>query len=139
MGTICPLMVVTSSDRQGRPKQLKPTNTQWITVIQGAYADGTTIPPFIIFKGKQLSQSWFQPGLPHDWRFQVSENGWSLDDIGLEWIHHFHKHTYKKKIGSRRLLILDNYGSHTTVQFRQFCKDNQIILLWMLPHSLHLC
>ena len=83
MGFISPSMVVTSSDRKGRPKQVKPTNTQWITVIQGACADGTAVPPFFIFKGKQLSQSWFQPGLPHDWTFHVSENGWSLDELGL--------------------------------------------------------
>ena len=45
----------------------------------------------------------------------------------------------EKKRGSRRLLVLDNHGSHTTIQFREFCNDNNIILLWMPPHSSHLC
>ncbi len=41
-------------------------------------------------------------------------------------------------IGSKRLLVLDNNGSHTTPEFRAFCEDNNIILLWMPPHSSHL-
>ena len=59
MGLITSSMVVTASDRQGRPKQIKPTNTQWVTLIQGACADGSAIPPFLIFQGKQLSNTWF--------------------------------------------------------------------------------
>jgi len=63
MGLITTFMVVTASDRQGRPKQIKPTNTQWVTLSQGACADGSTVPPFLVFKGKEHNQAWFQ-GLP---------------------------------------------------------------------------
>jgi hypothetical protein len=53
-------------------------------------------------------------------------------------IQHFEKHTRSKTIGSKRLLILDNHDSHTTPEFRTFCEHNNIILLWMPPHSSHL-
>jgi hypothetical protein len=33
MGQISASMVVTAADRQGRPKQAKPTNTEWVTLI----------------------------------------------------------------------------------------------------------
>jgi hypothetical protein len=138
MGQISASMVVTATDRQGRPKQVKPTNTHWVTLIQGACADGSTIPPFIIFKGKELNHTWFHQGLPSTWRFTVSPNGWTSNQIGLQWIQHFEKHTRAKTVSSRRLLILDNHGSHTTPEFRSFCEDNNIILLWMPPHSSHL-
>jgi hypothetical protein len=59
MGQISASMVVTAVDRQGRPKQAKPTNTEWVTLIQGAYADGSATPPFLIFKGKELNRAWF--------------------------------------------------------------------------------
>ncbi|KYG49494.1 hypothetical protein M433DRAFT_298457 [Acidomyces richmondensis BFW] len=49
MGLITSSIVVTASDRQGRPKQIKPTNTQWVTLIQGVCADSSSIPPFLIF------------------------------------------------------------------------------------------
>jgi len=43
-----------------------------------------------------------------------------------------------KTIGSKRLLILDNHESHTTPEFRDFCTENNIFLLWMPPHTSHL-
>ena len=138
MGQISPSMVVTASDRQGRPKQIKPTNTAWVTLIQGVCADGTASPPpFIIFQGKEFNLSWFE-GLPPTWSFALSPNGWTSNEIGLQWLQHYEKHTRSKTIGSKRLLILDNHGSHTTPEFRAFCEDKDIIPLWMPPHSSHL-
>jgi hypothetical protein len=138
MGQISASMVVTATDRQGRPKQVKPTNTQWVTLIQGACADGSTIPPFLIFKGKELNHTWFNQGLPSTWTFTVSSNGWTSNQIGLQWIQHFERHTRSKTASSKRLLILDNHGSHTTLEFRSFSEENGIVLLWMPPHSSHL-
>jgi hypothetical protein len=129
MGQISALKVVTDADRLGRPKQVKPTNTEWVTLIQGAYADGSTVPPFLVLKGKEFNHAWFYQGLLSTWTFTVSQNGWTTDQIGLQWIHHFKKHTRQKTVRSKRLLILDNHGSHTTPEFRTFCKDNSIVLL----------
>jgi len=138
MGQISASKVVTDASQPGRPKQVKPTNTQWVTLIQGACADGSTIPPFLVFKGKELNHTWFHQGLPSTWTFTVSPNGWTTDQISLQWIQHFEKHTRQKTVGSKRLLVLDNHGSHTTPEFRTFCEDNGIILLWMPPHSSHM-
>ncbi len=138
MGQISAAKSVTDASKSGRPKQVKPTNTQWVTLIQGACADGSTIPPFLVFKGKQLNHTWFHQGLPSTWAFTVSPNGWTTDQIGFQCIQHFEKHTRQKTVGSKRLLVLDNHGSHTTPEFRTFCEDNSIILLWMPPHSSHM-
>ena len=59
MGQISASKVVTDADRPGRPKQVKPTNTEWVTLIQGACADGSTVPPFLVLKGKELNYAWF--------------------------------------------------------------------------------
>jgi hypothetical protein len=83
MGQISASKVVTATDRPGRPKQVKPTNSEWVTLIQGACADGSLIPPFIIMKGKEFNQTWFYQGLPSTWTFTVSANGWTTDEIGL--------------------------------------------------------
>jgi hypothetical protein len=138
MGQISASKVVTAADRLGRPKQIKPTNTEWVTLIQGVCADGSLIPPFLVLKGKEFNHTWFHQGLPPTWTFSVSPNGWTTNQIGLQWIQHFEKHTRSKTFGSKRLLILDNHDSHTTPEFRTFCEDNNIILLWMPPHSSHL-
>ena len=138
MGQISTSKVVTATDRLGRPKQVKPTNTEWVTLIQGACADGSLIPPFIILKGKEFNQTWFYQGLPSSWTLSVSPNGWTSNQIGHQWIQHFERHTRSKTIGSKRLLVLDNHESHITPEFRTFCEDKEIILLWMPPHSSHL-
>ncbi|KAH9869850.1 hypothetical protein J1614_007175 [Plenodomus biglobosus] len=52
MGQILTGAVVTAADRRGRPKTVQQGNREWTTVIQGISAGGWTIPPFIIFQGK---------------------------------------------------------------------------------------
>jgi hypothetical protein len=59
MGQISASRVVTDIERLGRPKQVKPTNTEWVTLIQGACVDGSTVPPFLVMKGKELNHTWF--------------------------------------------------------------------------------
>ncbi|RKK60600.1 hypothetical protein BFJ69_g17211 [Fusarium oxysporum] len=48
MGVIASGMVVTSSERRGKPESVQPGNREWITVIQAINAEGQAIPPFII-------------------------------------------------------------------------------------------
>jgi len=45
MGQIGASRVVTSSDRQGKSKQIKPGSTEWVTLIQGTCADGSSTAP----------------------------------------------------------------------------------------------
>ena len=73
-----------------------------------------------------------------DWSIALSDNGWTTDELGLEWIKHFNKHTKEKTKGSRRLLILDGHGSHDTVEFHEFCREYSIITLYIPAYSSHL-
>jgi hypothetical protein len=59
MGQISASKVVTDADRLGRLKQVKLTNTEWVTLIQGAYADSSIVPPFLVLKGKEFNHAWF--------------------------------------------------------------------------------
>ena len=38
---------------------------------------------------------------------------------------------------TQRLLTLDNHGSHCTYRFMRLCLENNIILLYLLPHTSH--
>jgi hypothetical protein len=131
--------VVTSAERQGKPKSKQPGNRNWTTVIEAVNALGSAIPPFIIVKAKVHLASWYENSpLPKDWIISTSENGWTTNEIGLEWIQHFDKHTKSRTIGKYRLLILDGHGSHHSTDFELYCKENDIVTLWMPPHSSHL-
>jgi hypothetical protein len=106
-------------------------------LIVGGSATCYLIPPFFVLKGKEFNLTWFD-GLPLTWIFTLSENGWTTNSIGMQWIEHFQKHTGTRTFGGKRLLILDNHSSHTTPDFRAFCEEHNIILLWMPPHSSHI-
>jgi hypothetical protein len=139
MGQISTGAVVTSSERRGRPKSVQQGNREWTTVVQGVNATGWAIPPFVIFQGKNHLSAWYkEEDLPHDWVIAVSENGWTTNELGLQWLKHFDKHTKERTIGSHRLLIIDGHESHDSLEFQQYCKENKIITLCMPPHSSHI-
>jgi hypothetical protein len=138
MGKITTQLVVTGSERRGRPKAVQPGNREWVTVIQGINAAGWAIPPFIIFAGQHHLSAWYKEDIPRDWAIAVSDNGWTTNKLGVEWLKHFIKHTDGKVVGARRLLILDGHESHQSLEFRELCKENNIYTLCMPPHSSHL-
>jgi hypothetical protein len=137
MGVASTSKVVTSSDTIGRATVVQPGNREWVTTIECINASGWSIPPFVILSGRLHQASWYQE-LPPDWAVAVSDNGWTNDGLGHEWIQHFHRHTESRSSGAYRLLILDGHSSHATPEFDQFCTENKIISLCMPPHTSHL-
>jgi hypothetical protein len=137
MGVAATSKVVTSSDTIGRATVVQPGNREWVTTIECINASGWRLPPFVILSGKLHQASWYKD-LPDDWVVAVSDNGWTTDELGLEWLKHFNRHTESCTKGAYRLLILDGHGSHATPEFDQYCKDNKIITLCMPPHTSHL-
>jgi hypothetical protein len=122
----------------GRATVIQPGDRKWTTVIESINGRGRTIPPFVIVKGKVHLSTWYSQDLPPDWKIAVSDNGWTNDQLGLEWIKHFDTHTKSYVTGTHRLLILDGHGSHATPEFDQYCADNCIITLCMPSHTSHL-
>jgi predicted HTH domain antitoxin len=139
MGIIFAGMVVTTSDGRTRAKLAQPGNREWATVIQAVNALGWAIPPFIILAAQYHLANWYQEcNLPAEWRIATTDNGWTTNDVGLDWIKHFDHHTARRTKGTYRLLILDGHESHHLTKFELYCKSHNIITLCMPPHSSHL-
>jgi hypothetical protein len=68
----------------------------------------------------------------------VSDNGWTTNELGVEWLKHFNAHTKARTVGARWLLILNGHESHHSLEFQEICKENNIYTLCMPPHSSHL-
>jgi hypothetical protein len=97
------------------------------------------IPPFIIFAGQHHLSAWYEGNdIPSNWPISLSDNGWTTNEVTLDWLKHFIKHTKDQRVGGYQLLILDSHESHHSVDFDQLCKDSNIIALCMPPHLLHL-
>jgi hypothetical protein len=139
MGKITTQLVVTGAERRGRPKAIQPGDREWVTVIAGINAAGWSIPPFLIFAGKYHLSAWYEEAeIPRDWAYAVSDNGWTNNELGVEWLKHFNAYTEARTIGARRLLILDGHESHHSLEFQELCKEHNVYKLCMPPHSSHL-
>jgi hypothetical protein len=139
MGIIFAGMVVTTSDGLGKAKLAQPGNREWATVIQGVNAQGWAIPPFIILAAQYHLANWYtECNLPADWRIATTDNGWTTNEVGLDWIKHFDHYTAPRTKGTYRLLILDGHESHHSTEFELYCQSHNIITLCMPPHSSHL-
>jgi hypothetical protein len=139
MGMITTRKVATRAQRRGKPKSMQPGNREWVTVIEGINAAGWAIPPFIIVTGKHHLRNWYEgSSLPADWAIATTQNGWTNNETGLEWLKHFDEHTINRSVGQYRLLILDGHESHRSADFEAYCKEKKIITLYMPAHASHL-
>lgn len=137
-GVIATATAATRTDTIDRETPVQPSDHEWITVIEGINGSGSAIPPFVILAGKVHQRGWYRD-LPADWVVAGSDNGWTSDQLGLEWIKHFNAHTESHTKGTYRLLLLlDGNSSHATPEFDHYCCTNNIITLRMPAHTSHL-
>lgn len=140
MGIAATAKVIYSVDRTGKPSLIQPGNSEWVTVVECLRSTGTVVPPLIIFKSGSNQAEWYKdPILPPDWSITHSPNGWTSDELGLQWLQRvFEPNTRPSTVGVKQLLILDGHSSHLTPGFDYACKKYDIIPCCMPPHSCHI-
>ncbi|PPQ86722.1 hypothetical protein CVT24_012473, partial [Panaeolus cyanescens] len=108
------------------------------TALVTICADGTSIRPTIIFKGKHYQVKWAENN-PLNASIGYSEKGWTNGEIGAVWMEHFDEQT-KHKLTSDdeyRLLLVDGHNSHHTLDFLLYAKEHKIIVLCYVAHGTH--
>jgi hypothetical protein len=128
--------------QKGVRAPLQDGNREWITVLASVCADGSTLPPTLIYQAKNgaIRDTWVESITSGEHAVHVvsSPSGWTNNDIGLSWIQQvFDRYTKEKCRRSYRLLILDCHGSHVTMDFIEYCHQNRILLAIFPPHSTH--
>ncbi|KAL8296578.1 hypothetical protein RB600_001864 [Gaeumannomyces tritici] len=123
-----------------RPLQRKePGFRTWTSFIECISATGVSLPPLIIFKGKSVQEQWFPADLGpfRGWEFTATDNGWTTDFTGLEWLQKVFLPRTQPLTPEARLLILDGHGSHVTKEFMSLCLRNNVFLLYLPAHTSH--
>ena len=119
--------------------QAKPGRQEWVSVVECICADGSVVPPLVIFRAEKLSTQWIPVSIHGSWRFNCNSKGWTRNDHGLDWLTRcFDSETRDKADVEYRLLICDRHDSHITAEFITHCIDNKILLMILPPHSSHL-
>ena len=138
MGVASTAKVICGSEtRDSHAKSIQPGNHEWITAIIAISASGSILPPQIILAGKKHQSQWYS-AIPKEYRISMSDNGWTNDDLGFEWLQEMFEKHISETAGRYCLLILDGHSSHATANFDHFCMERRIIPLYMPPHSSHL-
>jgi hypothetical protein len=73
--------------RSGRIRHAQTDgNREFISRVAGICADGTSLPPGLVYKGEShdLQSSWLDELGDGEAYFAASSNGWSYDNLGLQ-------------------------------------------------------
>jgi hypothetical protein len=111
-------------------------NRESLTVVEAINAAGGAAPAMLVITGKVHQAAWFE-NLHDDALVGVADTGYVNDELMLAWIAHFEKHSARRQRGIWRLLLLDGYGSHHTLEFITYCEEHHIIPFGLRSHSKH--
>lgn len=130
------MIVVSDLERRGRAKSGQPGNWEWSTAICCVNGKGWKMPLFILVQGAYLLVNWYtETDLLRDWPIRTTSDGQTDKETALDWIKHFDKHTSSRTIDDYRMLILDGHGSQLSAGFESYCKDHNIITLYLPANS----
>ncbi|CDS82241.1 related to transposase [Sporisorium scitamineum] len=78
-------------------------------------------------------------GIPATWQFSKSNNGWTTNELTIEWLESvFHPNTTLSMPSAWHLLIVNRHRSHISTKFLNTAWHLHIVPLLFLPHSTHL-
>ena len=130
---------VVSTHRQQALRLVDPDNRDYISSCECISAGGRTTLSMLILSGKQIKVKWaLENDLDDEILLATSELGYSNDELAIQWLVHFEKHSRVGQVGAWRLLILDGYGSHLTFEFFTFAQEHKIELFRLPLYSTHL-
>ena len=136
-GFVCPLQVNAYYLRGEREVQetVGGSGCKFITLLAAASADGTRLPPFIVYKAKNLWSQWTKGG-PNGVMYSVSDSRWMESANFLQWFE-------KMFVPAVRhitpiTLFLDGHHSHLTLRLIEIVRSNNIHLICFPPHVTHI-
>lgn len=130
-----PGKVVAAKGSKNVPSLTSGERGETITVVTSCNAEGTFLPPYCIFKGKNRKEEWLD-GMPPGSDYAMSaKSAYVNSEIFKEWLT---SHFIPRKPVGKVLLILDGHKSHTNdVLMLEFAEENDIILLGFPSHTTH--
>ena len=105
-----------------------------ITTLCAVSAAGVVIPPMHIFSGERFRGYNPMNNCVDGAYFGRSQKGWISTELFYGWIaNHFTRHVRERPT----LLLVDGHACHIDVEVSKFCRDNQIYLYCLPPHTSH--
>jgi len=112
------------------------SNRESLTVVEAISVAGNAAPAMLVISAKTHQVAWFE-SLHDDMLVGVADTGYMNDELMLAWIAYFERHSAHCQRGIWRLLLLDGYGLHHTLEFITYCEEHRIIPFGLPSHSTH--
>ena len=111
---------------------------EFITVLGCGSADGIKLPPFVVYKAKNLWERWTRGGIAAA-RYGVSDSGWMEADNFKDWFKClFVPSVSHLLVSGPVVLFVDGHGSHISHSLVTTARKEGVIIMCLPPHSSHL-
>jgi hypothetical protein len=128
------VLVGKDDKRNYRGARVKRTT---VTAVECISADGRYLNPMIIWPATTHRSNWTTFPTP-GWHYACNESGYTDSNISLQWLKRvFDPETKERANGRPRVLILDGFGTHETLEILEYCFANNIILCRLPSHTSH--
>ena len=118
------------------PERILDTSKTATSVMVTTAADGTLLPPFIVYKANFVYENWTENG-PDGARYGATKSGW-FDMAHYErWFKEIAL-PYLKKLEGKKAIIGDNLSSHLSPEVTDLCIANNIEFVLLPANSTHL-
>ncbi|XP_030754175.1 jerky protein homolog-like [Sitophilus oryzae] len=131
------------------PEKIANHSKSATTIMVCGSADGTLLPPYIIYKSEHLYNTWRENG-PKGYpccnkaccavgcRFNRTSHGWMDSSTFQDWFESsFLPHA--RRLEGKKILIGDNLASHFSETVIRLCEENDVAFVCLVPHSTHIC
>lgn len=110
------------------------------TVLACVAADGTVLPPMIVFKGAAVQARWTSPAAFPGTVYAASRNGWMEEPQFFSWFQtSFISHIFKRRVDMKMsdataLLLYDGHASHISLRILQAAIEGNIQIIKFPSH-----
>ena len=113
-------------------------NREWVTSVECVSAKGAHTKCLVVFKGKNVQNTWLHPDDAPDWYYATTDSAWTNSELGLQWLKKlFLPETAPTEQRAHRLLLCDGHSSHMTPEFIWECYINDVDLVYLPAHTSH--
>lgn len=109
------------------------------TVLACGAADGTKLPPFIIFTGKQLWSTWIPKNDYLGTGYASQANGWMTEELFVKWFKEvFLLNTIPKDQRQKKIILFfDGVRFHVSMNLVKLAQENRVVLVKFPPNVSH--
>ena len=109
-----------------------------ITVHVSCSASGECLPPFILYKGKNMYQRWMEGG-PAGAVYGVSDSGWMDSDNFFSWFKKLYLPAVMHLTASGPVyLFFDGHHSHISLKLIREAQEKNVMLFCLPPNCTHI-